>query len=122
MLAGTNYLGVTGTNAEARDGLFTANRRVRLQDVLDGTSQTLLLGERPPSPAPALDWGWWAWSAYDTALAAVDRRVFISRSCPNPAVYGPGATLANRQARRMYPQFEQIQSFDPIGRSLYHGM
>ena len=40
----------------------------------------------------------------------------------NPAVYGPGATLANRQQRRMYPQFEQIQSFDPIGRSLYHGM
>jgi prepilin-type processing-associated H-X9-DG protein len=45
-LAGTNYLGVSGTNAEARDGLFTANRSVRLQDVLDGTSQTLLVGER----------------------------------------------------------------------------
>jgi prepilin-type processing-associated H-X9-DG protein len=45
-LAGTNYLGVTGTNAEARDGLFTANRRMRLQDVHDGTSQTLLVGER----------------------------------------------------------------------------
>lgn len=40
----------------------------------------------------------------------------------NPAVWAPGATLANRQQRRMYPQFEQIQSFDPIGRSLYHGM
>jgi prepilin-type processing-associated H-X9-DG protein len=45
-LAGTNYLGVTGTNSEARDGLFTANQRVRLQDVHDGTSQTLLAGER----------------------------------------------------------------------------
>jgi prepilin-type processing-associated H-X9-DG protein len=45
-LAGTNYLGVTGTNAETRDGLFTANQRMRLQDVLDGTSQTLLVGER----------------------------------------------------------------------------
>ena len=45
-MAGTNYLGVTGTNAEARDGLFTANQRVRLHDVLDGTSQTLLVGER----------------------------------------------------------------------------
>jgi outer membrane receptor protein involved in Fe transport len=40
----------------------------------------------------------------------------------NPAVYGPGATLANRQQRRLYPQFEAIQSFDPIGRSLYHGL
>jgi hypothetical protein len=45
-LAGTNYLGVSGTNAEARDGLFTANRRVRLRDVRDGTSHTLLVGER----------------------------------------------------------------------------
>jgi prepilin-type processing-associated H-X9-DG protein len=45
-LAGTNYLGVTGTNAETRDGLFTANQRVRLIDVQDGTSQTLLVGER----------------------------------------------------------------------------
>jgi prepilin-type processing-associated H-X9-DG protein len=45
-LAGTNYLGVSGTNAATRDGLFTANRQVRLTDVKDGTSQTLLAGER----------------------------------------------------------------------------
>jgi prepilin-type processing-associated H-X9-DG protein len=45
-LAGTNYLGVSGTNGEARDGLFTANQRMRLLDVLDGTSQTLMVGER----------------------------------------------------------------------------
>jgi hypothetical protein len=40
----------------------------------------------------------------------------------NVAVDSPTATLANRQARRMYPQFEDISSFDPIGRSLYHGL
>ena len=45
-LAGTNYFGVNGTNAETRDGLFTANRQVRLSDVKDGTSQTLMAGER----------------------------------------------------------------------------
>ena len=46
MLAATDYLGVSGTNGETRDGLFTADRRVRLQDIPDGTSQTLLAGER----------------------------------------------------------------------------
>jgi prepilin-type processing-associated H-X9-DG protein len=45
-LAATNYLGVSGTNGETRDGLFTANQRVQLQNILDGTSQTLLVGER----------------------------------------------------------------------------
>ena len=45
-MALTNYFGVSGTNAETRDGLFTANREVRLRDVRDGASQTLLVGER----------------------------------------------------------------------------
>jgi outer membrane receptor protein involved in Fe transport len=40
----------------------------------------------------------------------------------NVALFGPGATLGNRQSRRLYPDFENISSFDPIGRSLYHGM
>ena len=45
-MAGTNYLGVTGTNAEARDGFFVRNARVQWADAMDGTSQTLLVGER----------------------------------------------------------------------------
>ena len=33
-----------------------------------------------------------------------------------------GATLANRQQNRLYPEFESISSFDPIGRSRYNGL
>jgi len=40
----------------------------------------------------------------------------------NPAVFAPGATLANRQQRRLYPEYESITSFDPIGESSYHGL
>lgn len=45
-MAGTNYLGVSGTNAETRDGLFTANQKTTFADILDGTSNTLMVGER----------------------------------------------------------------------------
>ena len=40
----------------------------------------------------------------------------------NPSLLVPGATLANRQQNRMYPEFESISSFDPIGRSRYNGL
>ena len=40
----------------------------------------------------------------------------------NPSVYVPGATLATRQQNRLYPEFESISSFDPIGRSRYNGL
>jgi hypothetical protein len=40
----------------------------------------------------------------------------------NPALLVPGATLATRQQNRLYPEFESISSFDPIGRSRYNGL
>jgi len=73
-----------------KDGIIYRSSDTRLTDVLDGTSQTVLIGERPPSPAPDLDWGWWAWSAYDSALAAVESRSLLRPGCPTPAGYGPG--------------------------------
>lgn len=57
LVACTNYLGVNGTNFQARDGLFNADQSIRLAEIADGQSNTLLIGERPPS----LDfwYGWW---------------------------------------------------------------
>jgi hypothetical protein len=40
----------------------------------------------------------------------------------NPSLLVPGATLTNRQQNRMYPEFESISSFDPIGKSRYHAL
>jgi outer membrane receptor protein involved in Fe transport len=40
----------------------------------------------------------------------------------NPAIFKPGATLATRQQNRLYPEYESISSFDPIGRSRYDGL
>lgn len=45
----SSYLGVNGTDLTRRDGVFYANSSTRLTEIRDGTSQTLLVGERPPS-------------------------------------------------------------------------
>lgn len=74
----------------AVDGVIYRSSSTRVTDITDGTSNTVVLGERPPSPMPDLEWGWWAWSAYDSAMAAIDTRNLIAPSCPKPSRYGPG--------------------------------
>jgi prepilin-type processing-associated H-X9-DG protein len=51
------YLGVSGVVSGDRAGLLYFNSRVRFIDVVDGTSSTLLVGERPPSQDARF--GWW---------------------------------------------------------------
>jgi len=53
----TNYMGCLGRDSRSLDGVLFGNSRVRPAEILDGTSRTLLCGERPPSPQ--FDWGWW---------------------------------------------------------------
>ncbi|MFO0810082.1 MAG: DUF1559 domain-containing protein [Gemmataceae bacterium] len=72
-VAFTGYLGVagrtggypsTGATAPSRDGLLNSSGlptapllKVKMGDIADGTSNTLAVGERPPSQD--LNYGWW---------------------------------------------------------------
>ena len=62
LVALTSYLGVSGTNqfkeANGQDGMLYVNSAVRMAFVRDGTSNTLLIGERPPSNSRVYGWQW----------------------------------------------------------------
>ncbi len=60
----SSYLGVSGTNFIQKDGIFHSDSRIRWPDILDGLSNTLLIGERPPSADFRLGWWYRGWGLY----------------------------------------------------------
>ncbi len=57
LVASTSYLGVNGTDWEKRDGVFYRDSRTGFNEIADGTTHTLMIGERPASPD--FWYGWW---------------------------------------------------------------
>ncbi len=53
----TSYVGVSGLDYATYDGVFLQDRAIDLLTVTDGTSNTLMIGERPASPDN--QFGWW---------------------------------------------------------------
>ncbi len=60
-VAFTSYLGVEGTNQLTKDGLLYRDSQVRAVDVTDGLSNTLMVGERPPSADRRFGWWYAGW-------------------------------------------------------------
>lgn len=99
----TSYLGVEGKNAFTRDGMLFRDSHVRMAEVTDGTSQTLLVGERPPSTD--CQYGWWYAGAGQRFTGSADMVLGVQEqnllrvtkgSCPPGTYsYAPGS-LSNQ--------------------------
>lgn len=102
-VAFTGYLGVSGISGDstnytngAVNGILFLRSKIKMAQIRDGTSNTLLVGERPPSAD--LYYGWWfAGAGFDSTgtgdvvLGARETAYAASLGCPASKVgFQPG--------------------------------
>jgi prepilin-type N-terminal cleavage/methylation domain-containing protein/prepilin-type processing-associated H-X9-DG protein len=107
----TSYVGVTGNDegsaagsGAAKNGVFhvdvfndptnmTGNKGTRIADISDGTSLTVMVGERPASADRY--WGFWSFSDYDALLALPNWDSRPYPGCALPGYFSPGKVTDN---------------------------
>ncbi|MBY0232636.1 MAG: DUF1559 domain-containing protein [Gemmataceae bacterium] len=79
----TAYVGVLGTEYLRKDGVLFADSRIRFEDIVDGTSNTLLVGERPTSANMAFG-GWYAGTGQNFGTGSASMVLGVREYCFTP--------------------------------------
>lgn len=95
----TSYLGIEGLSQDNRNGILHLDSRVTMADVTDGLSNTLLVGERPPSADLVLGWWYAGWGQVQNGSAEMMLGVqefrtylpYITECVRGPYRFGPGS-------------------------------
>lgn len=106
------YMGVSGTNQFKYDGVFAVNTQCSADDIKDGLSNTLLIGEKLPSYDTV--YGWWFAGSGDSPPSFGMRDVVLGvreRKGSPTAVSSPNVAVTT------YMRGEFI---DPIDKHSYH--
>jgi prepilin-type processing-associated H-X9-DG protein len=98
----TSYRGVCGTRHGSADGVLLDAYTVRFADITDGSSNTLMIGERPPGPG-GIYGGWYA--RWGDSRCVVGQLLPVGRDTwfPTGNIGCPPAVTAFRPGREDNP-------------------
>ena len=103
----TSYLGVSGTDSFKKDGVLFSTSRIRFTDIIDGTSNTLMIGERPASHD--IQFGWWYAGIGQGSVGSMDLVLGVREPNLQPIVSGSPCGPGN------YPFMAASGFNDPCG-------
>ena len=94
-LPGTGNPTASSAKLAGQDGVLYVNSKVTITGISDGTSNTLLIGERPPDVTTDYGWMWVAWGYDGYGFGAGDCLLGVRERIPTmqttPGLYQPGS-------------------------------
>jgi len=94
-LSGAGNPTASSAKLAGQDGMLYVNSKVKFGGISDGTSNTVMIGERPPDSTTEFGWMWVAWGYDGYGFGAGDCLLGVRERIPTmttaPGLYRPGS-------------------------------